>query len=79
MLYSNTEVTNIEATRVITKNGVVKCHRVVVAVDGRLEDLIPELKGRVRTARLQMLATCPAPEVKLALPVYRRYGYDYWQ
>jgi gamma-glutamylputrescine oxidase len=52
---------------------------VVVAVDGCLEDLMPELKGRVRTARLQMLATAPAPEVKFTLPVYRRYGYDYWQ
>jgi hypothetical protein len=48
-------------------------------VDGCLEDLIPELSGKVRTARLQMLATGPAPEVNFPLPVYRRYGYDYWQ
>ena len=51
----------------------------VVAVDGALERLLPELSGEVRTARLQMLATAPAPEVRYPRPVYKRYGYDYWQ
>jgi gamma-glutamylputrescine oxidase len=35
--------------------------------------------GEVRTTRLQMLATAPAPEVHIPRPVYKRYGYDYWQ
>lgn len=48
-------------------------------MDGRLDILIPELKDRVRTARLQMLATSPAKDVKFTRPVYRRDGYDYWQ
>src|SRR5213075_3334012 len=32
-----------------------------------------------RTARLQMLGTAPAPEVKFSRPCYSRYGYEYWQ
>ena len=50
-----------------------------MAVDGCLELTLPELSGRVRTARAQALATGPAPEVALARPVYARYGYDYWR
>jgi glycine/D-amino acid oxidase-like deaminating enzyme len=52
---------------------------VVVAVDGGLEVVLPEITGRVRTARLQMLATAPTDEVSLPRPVYARWGYDYWQ
>ncbi len=55
------------------------CRHIIVAVDGGLEHLLPELAGRVRTARLQMLSTAPAPEVSIPRPVYSRYGYDYWQ
>jgi gamma-glutamylputrescine oxidase len=52
---------------------------VIVAVDGRLEVLLPELTNRVRTARLQMIATAPTNEVILPRPVYARWGYEYWQ
>lgn len=52
---------------------------VVVAVDGGLERLVPALAGRVRTARLQMLATAPTSAVSVSRPVYRRWGYDYFQ
>lgn len=51
----------------------------VVAVDAGLEHIVPSLAGRVRTARLQMLATAPTDEVAIPQPVYRRWGYDYWQ
>jgi glycine/D-amino acid oxidase-like deaminating enzyme len=51
---------------------------VVVAVDGRLEILLPQLTGAVRTARLQMLATAPVSP-RLPCPVYGRWGYDYAQ
>jgi glycine/D-amino acid oxidase-like deaminating enzyme len=47
-------------------------------VDGRLDLLFPALAGRVRTARLQMLATEPVPR-RLPCPVYGRWGYDYSQ
>lgn len=70
----------IDGRRVETVAGTVACDRVVVAVDGRLESLFPaELAGRVRSARLQMLGTAPAPEVRFPRPVYWRHGYDYWQ
>lgn len=51
-----------------------------MAVDGRLEVLLPQLAGRVRTARLQMLATAPIQDAgRLPCPVYGRWGYDYAQ
>lgn len=54
---------------------------VVVAVDGGLEALVPELATSrgVRTARLQMLATAPDPGLDRSRPEYRRWGYDYVQ
>lgn len=64
---------------VVTDTGTVKCDTVIVAVDGRLEKILPELSPRVRTARLQMLATAPAPEVSFPFPVYWRHGFEYWQ
>jgi gamma-glutamylputrescine oxidase len=57
----------------------VRADRVIVAVDGRLERMFPQLEGRVRTARLQMIGTAPTREVHLTRPVYARWGYDYWQ
>lgn len=57
----------------------VRCGAVIVAIDGRLEQLLPELSPRVRTARLQMLATAVTDELPLARPVYRRYGFEYYQ
>jgi gamma-glutamylputrescine oxidase len=57
----------------------VRAAATVVAVDGGLEDVLPELAGRVRTTRLQVLATAPTSAVRVPRPVYRRYGYDYWQ
>jgi len=37
------------------------------------------LAGRVRTARLQMLATAPTSERIVPCPMYYREGYEYWQ
>jgi glycine/D-amino acid oxidase-like deaminating enzyme len=64
---------------VATAGGAVSAGLVVVAIDGRLELLLPELAGRVRTARLQMLATEPVRPGRLPCPVYGRWGYDYAQ
>ncbi len=57
---------------------VVRARRVLVAVDGSLERLMPSLAGEVRTARLQMLATEPLPPPRLPRPVYRRFGMDWF-
>jgi gamma-glutamylputrescine oxidase len=78
-LYEHTPAVRMSGTEVRTPHGTVRCGGVVVAVDGRLERLVPALAGRVRTARLQMLATAPAPEVRFPRPVYLRWGYEYFQ
>jgi glycine/D-amino acid oxidase-like deaminating enzyme len=78
-LFENSPVVAIEGGAVRTQHGSVSAGLVVVAVDGRLEALLPELAGRVRTARLQMLATEPVSAGRLPCPVYGRWGYDYAQ
>lgn len=78
-LYERSRVTEVGAERVVTEAGSISASAVLVAVDGGLERVIPELAPRVRTARLQMLATEPTAEVSIACPVYSRWGFDYWQ
>ncbi|MEN9934488.1 MAG: hypothetical protein RLZZ387_1067 [Chloroflexota bacterium] len=79
LLFEHTPALAIEGTDVIVPGGRVRASAVVVAVDGGLERVLPELAGQVRTTRLQMLATAPTGEVRLPRPVYARWGYDYWQ
>ncbi|MEO6778529.1 MAG: FAD-binding oxidoreductase [Gemmatimonadaceae bacterium] len=62
-----------------TGAGRIHCTHIIACVDGRLEQLFPELAGRVRTARLQMLGTEPLGHVRFTRPVYARWGYNYWQ
>lgn len=78
-LFEHSAAVKISGGVVQTAQGSVHCGAVVVAIDGRLEQVLPDLRGHVRTARLQMLATAPTDEVSLPRPVYARYGYDYWQ
>jgi gamma-glutamylputrescine oxidase len=79
LLHEQSRALFIDASGVHLMAGLVRCRHVVVAVDAKLEGLLPELTGRVRTARLQMLATAPTDEVSFPRPVYTRWGYDYWQ
>ncbi|MGX7678231.1 NAD(P)/FAD-dependent oxidoreductase [Jatrophihabitans sp. DSM 45814] len=78
-LYENSPVLALEPGRVVTADGSVTAGLIVVAVDGKLDVLLPELAGRVRTARLQMLATAPIQPGRLPCPVYARWGYEYAQ
>lgn len=78
-LYEQSRAISFADGQVHTEHGRISCKHTIVAVDGNLEQVLPELAGRVRTARLQMLSTGPAPEVEIPRPVYRRWGYDYWQ
>lgn len=78
-LFARTPVRAISGNHVETHGATVHCRRVFVAVDGKLELLLPELAGRVRTARLQMLATAPTTEHVVPCPMYYREGYEYWQ
>ena len=79
VLFERSRVTDIVPGVVRTGHGAVTARHVVVAVDGALDTLLPELATEVRTARLQMLATAPTHEVHVPRPVYARWGYDYWQ
>jgi gamma-glutamylputrescine oxidase len=78
-LFAQTPALDFDAHLVIAPHGRIQCDQVIVAVDGRLEKLLPELDGIVRTARLQMLATAPTIEVALPGPISARFGFDYWQ
>lgn len=78
-LFGRTAALSFEDGAVITPRGRIRCEQTIVAVDGRIEGLLPELIGTVRTARLQMIATAPTREVAIACPVSTRYGFDYWQ
>lgn len=78
-LHAPAPVLEVGDGRVVTDAGVVTADVTIVAVDGGLEGLVPELRGEVRTARLQMLATAPDASFHLERPVYRRWGYDYVQ
>ncbi|WP_375476915.1 NAD(P)/FAD-dependent oxidoreductase [uncultured Jatrophihabitans sp.] len=78
-LHEQTRVLDVRAGLVRTDRGVLRANAVIVAVDGRLDVLLPQLRGRVRTARLQMLSTAPLAEARLPCPVYSRHGYDYAQ
>jgi glycine/D-amino acid oxidase-like deaminating enzyme len=77
-LHEHTRVTALESGKVVTEHGTVSSAIVIAAVDGRLDRLLPALRDRVRTARLQMLATGPL-QARLPCPVYGRWGYDYAQ
>jgi gamma-glutamylputrescine oxidase len=78
-LFEDTRALSVEPGAVETAAGRIRCEHVFVATDGGIAGLLPQVAGRVRNARLQMLATAPASEVRLTRPVYWRYGYEYWQ
>jgi glycine/D-amino acid oxidase-like deaminating enzyme len=78
LLFEQSPAVEIGGGEVRTPEGRVSCGAVIVAVDGRLDGVFPELAGRVRTARLQMVATAPVPP-RFPRPVYMRYGYEWWQ
>lgn len=77
-LFAGSPAVEVAGTRVATPQGEVACRSVVVAVDGGLERVLPELAGRVRSTRLQMLGTAPVAPL-FPRPVYHRSGLDYWQ
>ncbi len=78
-LFARTRVDAIRSGRVATPWATIHARTVIVAVDGALERLLPELADEVRTARLQMCATAPTRAGVLRRPVYRRWGWDYAQ
>ncbi len=78
-LFESSRATEINGESVVAGGHAIQCGSVIVAVDGRLDQLLPELSGRVRTARLQMLGTEPTTDIQLDRPMYLRDGYEYVQ
>ena len=78
-LFERTPALAFSAHEVTTPRGRIRCAATVIAVDGRLAMLIPEVRGTVRTARLQMLATGPVPGSRIPCPVSLDFGFDYAQ
>lgn len=77
-LHGDSSVTGVAPGTVTTAHGTVTAEHILVAVDGGLGRILPELTGQVRDVRLQMVATGPSA-ARLEFPVYARDGYDYWQ
>lgn len=71
--------TMVDTGEVRTPYGTVSASHVIVAVDGGLERILPELASVVRSARLQILSTEPLATIRWTRPVYTRWGFDYWQ
>lgn len=78
-LFGNTPALLAEPGKVITPEGSISCDQIIIASDGGLHHLVPEVAHLLRPVRLQMLATAPAPEVTFPRPTYARFGMDYWQ
>lgn len=58
-------------------SGVATARAVVVACDGLLPRLVPELAGIVYPVRGQMLATEPIPDAVITLPTHSDHGFVY--
>lgn len=78
-LFTHSPVTELLSSLVRTERGSVRCQHVIVASDGSLAQLLPELADDVRPVRLQMIGTEPLGEMLYSRPVYWRYGFEYWQ
>ncbi len=78
-LFEHSKVIKLNQNLVETKEARVHCKHIIVAIDGKLELLLPELSAEVRTSRLQMLATEALPDIIFPKPVYLRWGYEYYQ
>lgn len=78
-LFEHTPALSFATGEVATPAGRISCDAIVIAVDGGLEEIVPALRSRVRTTRLQMLATESATDVAIPCPVSANYGYDYFQ
>ena len=78
-LYAQTRALTVESNVVRTPHGRIEAKSILVAIDGNLSVLLPQLKDDVYPVRLQMLSTAPETTKRFPLPVYTRSAYDYWQ
>lgn len=78
-LFEKTPALSLSSGVVETAAGVVRCEIVVVAVDGVLAAILPELQDRVWPVRLQMLASSRHEPGALPHAIGTRWGWDYAQ
>lgn len=78
-LFESSSARRASKGMVETDAGLVRCRVVVVAVDGALSALLPELADRVWPMRLQMLASGPHGAGLLPHALGMRRGWDYAQ
>ena len=78
-LFEHSSAASLSRGAVETANGAVRCRLTIVAVDGGLSAVLPELSDRVWPMRLQMLASGPHPPGLLPHAISARWGWDYAQ
>lgn len=78
-LFELSRAESLSGESVETAQGVVRCHLTIVAVDGALSTVLPELSDRVWPMRLQMLASGPHQSGILPHAISSRWGWDYAQ
>ena len=78
-IFTHSPAIEINSGEVITASGKIKAKNILVAADGNLHRIFPELKDKVQPVRLQMIGTAPTQEIKFEYAVYVRDGWDYWQ
>ncbi len=78
-IFTHSPAIRIESELVTTDQGSIKAKHIVVAVDGNLGKVLPEVSDLVQPTRLQMISTAPETQLNLKYAVYIRQGWDYWQ
>lgn len=78
-LFEHSRAVALSKGVVETDAGAIRCRLAIVAVDGALSALLPELSDRVWPMRLQMLASGPHPPGLLPHAIGSRWGWDYAQ
>lgn len=78
-IFTHSQAIKIESGLVTTEHGSIKAKHIVVAVDGNLGKVLPEIADQVQPTRLQMISTAPETKIKMQYAVYVRQGWDYWQ
>lgn len=78
-LFEHSRAESLTRGIVDTAHGVVRCRVSIVAVDGALASVLPELNDRVWPMRLQMLASAPHSSGLLPHAIGVRWGWDYAQ
>lgn len=77
-LFHDTPAISFDDHTVVTPYGRIEAQIIIVAVDGYLHRIFPQLKDKIFPVRLQMASTLPSSQ-RINFPVYSNYGYDYWQ